>query len=85
MKKLLVYADWAATALGVALSPMILVFGVPFAYGLLNDILDTTPGRRIIIAMAFATVIVVLRRPLRRWVPAFDRWMPRQITLQRNR
>ncbi|HVH82079.1 MAG TPA: hypothetical protein VM782_21960 [Stellaceae bacterium] len=85
MKKLLLYAEWAVAALGIALSPVILVFGVPFAYGLLSDVLDTTPGRRIVMAMAFAAVIVVLRRPLRRWVLAVDRWMPRQLTPQRNR
>jgi hypothetical protein len=77
MKQLVVYVDWALAVLGVMLAPAILVFGVPFAYGIGSDIVEHVGWGPVALILAFTAGVAARRRVAQRW-PAMAEWVLRR-------
>jgi hypothetical protein len=61
MSRLLHCAYWAAGILAVLLSPVVLVLGVPFTYGIVSDILDAAGSTSVALALEVVAAILLWR------------------------
>jgi hypothetical protein len=65
MDRILRCATWSLAVLAALLSPAIVAFGVPFAYGIGSDIIEMIGARPVVLVLMAAAGIIAGRRMLR--------------------